>query len=217
MISPKTPSSPADAWITSTLLADSGALPLASRLRTLTPGLRLAGPALTVHVPAGDNLAIHAALSRARPGDVLVIDGQAHLERALMGGIMSTQAKAAGVAGVVIDGAMRDVAELPAIGLPAFACGVHPAGPHKAGPGRVGHPVHCAGVEVRPGDWIFGDDDGVVVVPAARREQIVAAAGAKLAREQARLAAIARGELVAAWLADALAAGGVEFADDTAR
>ena len=203
---------PIPAGLTSTLLADAGALPLASRIRTLTPGLAVFGPALTVQVPAGDNLAIHAALAHAQPGDVLVIDGAGHLERALMGGIMSTQARATGVAGVVIDGAMRDAAELRAMGMPSFAAGVHPAGPHKAGDGSVGLPVTCGDVNVSTGDWIFGDDDGVVVVPVARKNELISGALAKLGREQARLTAIARGELVAGWLPDALAAAKVRIA-----
>ena len=198
--------------LTSTLLADVGALPLASRIRTLTPGLAVFGPALTIQVPAGDNLAIHAALAHAQPGDVLVIDGAGHLERALMGGIMSTQARATGVAGVVIDGAMRDAAELRAMGMPSFAAGVHPAGPHKAGDGSVGLTITCGGVAVSTGDWVFGDDDGVVIVPLARKQELIAGALDKLGREQARLAAIAHGELVAGWLPEALAQANVQIA-----
>ncbi len=201
-------------WLTSTLLADAGALPLTSAIRPLTPGLRMFGPALTVSVPPGDNLAIHAALAVVKSGEVLVIDGQGHRERALMGGIMSTQAHASSVAGVVIDGAMRDAAELATIGLPAFALGVHPAGPHKNGDGSVGQPIHCCGAAVSTGDWVFGDDDGVVVLPAAQHDALLAGAQAKFKREQTRLSAIARGELVAGWLKDSLAAANVQFTPD---
>lgn len=200
-------------WLTSTLLADAGALALPSAIRTLTPGLCMWGPALTVSTPPGDNLAIHAALSVVRAGEILVVDGQGHRERALMGGIMSTQAHATQVGGVLIDGAMRDAAELARIGLPAFALCVHPAGPFKNGDGSVGQSIHCAGVPVSTGDWIFGDDDGVVVLPVAAREALLAGAEAKFKREQARMAAIARGELVAGWLKDALAGANVQIAD----
>ncbi len=191
--------------LTSTLLADVGAPALHSRIKPLTPGLRLLGRALPVSVPPGDNLAIHAALSLAQPGDVLVVDGGGYLERALMGGIMTTQAQAIGLAGVVIDGAMRDGQELVALGLPVFAAGLHPAGPFKKGDGTVHAPIVCGGVAVHSGDWVLGDDDGLVVVPPAQRDALIAAARDKLAREQARLAAIARGEFTPGWLPQALA------------
>ncbi|RYF70877.1 MAG: RraA family protein [Comamonadaceae bacterium] len=191
--------------LTSTLLADVGAPAMHGRIKPLAPGMRVRGRALAVSVPPGDNLAIHAALSVAQPGDVLVVDGGGYVERALMGGIMTTQAHALGLAGVVIDGAMRDVQELVALGLPVFAAGLHPAGPFKNGDGTVNAPIVCAGVAVCSGDWIVGDDDGVVVVPPAQQDALLAAGRSKLAREQARIAAIARGELTPGWLAQTLA------------
>lgn len=197
--------------LASTLLADVGAAAMHSRIRLLTPGLRLVGRALTVQVPVGDNLAIHAALSIARPGDVLVVDGGGYGERALMGGIMMTQAQATGMAGVVIDGAMRDTQELQALGLPAFAAAVHPAGPFKSGPGRVHAPVQCGGVVVHDGDWILGDDDGVAVIPPHQLGVLTQAAFAKQQRESDRMKAIAQGALRPDWLETALVAGKVEF------
>lgn len=192
--------------LTSTLLADVGAQAMHSRLKPLIPKRRLLGRALTVSVPPGDNLAIHAALSQAQPGDVLVVDGGGYLERALMGGIMMTQAKALGLTGVVVDGAMRDAQELIELGVPAFAAGLHPAGPFKKGDGTVNAPIVCGGVVVCSGDWVLGDDDGLVVVAQAQQEAFTAAARDKLGREQARLAAIARGALSPDWLLKALAA-----------
>jgi len=196
----------------STLLADVGARTMRAAIKPLRPGWLLRGRALTVAVPAGDNLAIHAALALARPGDVLVIDGQGYADRALMGGIMCAQALATGIAGVVIDGAMRDAAELRAGGLPVFAAALSPAGPHKAGGGRVNHPIQCGGVTVAPGDWILGDDDGVVVFGAAESAALVAAAQAKGGLEARRMAAIARGELRPAWLDAALAGAEIDIA-----
>lgn len=117
-----------------------------------------------------------------------------------MGGIMTTQAKAAGLAGAVIDGAIRDSLELVGLGLPVFAAGAHPAGPSKKGDGSVLHPIVCAGAPVRAGDWIHGDCDGVVVVPRERKDELLGAAHAKYLREQERMAAIARGDLKPAWL-----------------
>lgn len=199
--------------LSSTLLADVGAPAMHSRIRPMLVGARLVGPALTVQVPHGDNLAIHAALALAQPGDVLVIDGGDYRERALMGGIMMTQAKAAGVAGVVIDGAMRDWQELQSLSLPAYACGVHPNGPHKNGPGSIHTPVSCGGVLVRQGDWVVADDDGVVVVAPERAAQLIADANAKQGRENQRLAAIAQGILKPAWLDTALAANKLVIAE----
>jgi len=187
-------------WLASSLLADVGAYALSVRIKPLDPAWRLWGPALPVSVPPGDNLAIHHALTLAQAGEVLVVDAQAYLERAVMGGIMTTQSKAAGLAGVVIDGAIRDSLELVELGLPVFAAGTHPAGPSKKGDGSVLHPIVCAGPPVRAGDWIHGDCDGVVVVPMERKDELLAAAHAKYLREQERMAAIARGELKPAWL-----------------
>lgn len=187
-------------WLTSTLLADVGAPACASRLKPLDENSRVFGPALTVSVPPGDNLAIHLALTLIRPGEVLVVDGQGFTERALMGGIMSTQAHAAGVAGVVIDGAIRDRLELVALGLPMFAAAAHPAGPFKKGDGEVLTPIVCAGAPIRPGDWIFGDAEGVVVLPVEHKQALIDKARAKFEREQARMQAIAAGRLKPDWL-----------------
>lgn len=198
--------------LSSTLLADVGASVLQAAIKPLRPGWVLRGRALTVAVPAGDNLAIHAALAIARPGEVLVIDAQGHTERAVMGGIMCAQAAACGLAGVVIDGAMRDAQELRAAALPVFARAISPAGPHKQGGGSVGKAIRCAGVTIRSGDWIFADDDGVVAFESARGEALVAAALAKGQAETQRMAAIARGELRPAWLDEALARNPIEMA-----
>lgn len=192
-------------WLTSTLLADVGAFAMASRINPVDPESRAYGPALTVSVPPGDNLAIHLALTLGRPGDVLIVDGQGYTERALMGGIMCTQAKATGFAGVIVDGAIRDQLELKKLGLPVFAAASHPAGPTKKGDGAVLHPVVCAGAPVAPGDWIFADADGVAVLPAARKGDLLAKARAKFDREQARMDAIAAGALTPPWLEGELA------------
>lgn len=189
----------------STLLADVGARVMRTAVKPLRAGWLLRGRALTVSVPAGDNLAIHAALAMAQPGEVLVVDAQGYADRAVMGGIMCAQAAAAGIAGVVVDGAMRDAAELREGALPVFAAALSPAGPHKAGGGSVGRSIQCGGVTVNPGDWILGDDDGLVVFGPAESDGLIAAALAKGKAEALRMAAIARGELRPAWLDDALA------------
>lgn len=140
---------------------------VASGLLPVWAGAKLAGPAYTVWTRPGDNLYIHQALDNARPGDVIVINGGGDISRALIGDLIGIRAKNLGIAGFVIDGAVRDADALADCGLPVFARAVTPAGPYKFGPGRLQLPVAVAGVVVSPGDIIVADADGVVVV---RRE-----------------------------------------------
>ena len=127
--------------------------------------MRVAGPAITVRLSAGDNLMIYQALEVCRPGDVLVIETRRSTLTAIWGDKLSRLAKDAGVAGMVTDGCVRDRAGIRAVGLPVFASPIHAAnGPHKNGPGEVNTPVSVGGVAVLPGDLIVGDADGVVVV-----------------------------------------------------
>lgn len=139
-------------------------------------GARLAGPARTVWTRSGDNLYLHRALDVAEPGDVIVVNGHGDLSRALMGDLIGIRAQRLGVAGFVIDGAVRDADALGELGLPVFACGVTPAGPYKNGPGRLDVPVAIGGVVVHPGDIIVADADGVVVVPSETAEATLLAA-----------------------------------------
>lgn len=134
-------------------------------IRPVTPGLKMAGSVLPIQTREGDNLAIHRALDDARPGDVLVINANSETNRACFGDILGELCLARGIAGVVIDGATRDVDELLALGLPTFARGICPAGPFKYGPGVIGAPVACGNVVCNPGDAILGDSDGIVVIP----------------------------------------------------
>ena len=179
------------------------------RIQALRPRMKVAGTAFTVEVRPGDNLMIHAAMSLARPGDVLVIDGIADLTSALMGTIMMTACKQLGIAGVVVDGAVRDTLEIDEMEFPVFAAGFNPNGPTKNCPGRIGHPVTVGGVTVHPGDFIIGDADGVVVVEREKIESLLPAAEKKVADESARIAAIKRGDTAAKWLAAALRSAGV--------
>lgn len=169
-------------------------------IRRLTPGLTLCGPALTVEARPGDNLLMHAALAIAKPGDVLVVDGRGDMSCALAGGLMGRQAKLQGLAGWVVDGALRDIDELTEIGLPAFARGSCPGGPDKEGPGRVGVTITCGGQVVEPGDIIVGDADGVAVIPRAIAAAAVGLAEAKTAQENERRAEMEAGKMVPDWL-----------------
>jgi len=179
------------------------------RIRPLHPAMKLAGPAFTVEVRPGDNLMIHAAMSLARPGDVLVIDGKGDLSSALMGTIMMTACKQLGLAGVVMDGAARDSIELIEMGFPVFAAGTNPNGPTKNIGGRVGHPVSVGGVTIQPGDFIIGDNDGVVVIEREKVASLIPAADKKVKDEAARIAAIKTGDTAAKWLNAALRNAGV--------
>jgi Demethylmenaquinone methyltransferase len=151
------------------ILADVGGRrgTLNGRVKPLSPKMKVAGPAITVEVRPGDNLAIHAALAIAKPGDVIVVDGKGDQTCALIGEIMATQAHATGIAGFVIDAAVRDSHELANGDFPVFSAGLNPCGPTKSVAGRVNSPISAGGTTVNPGDLIVGDADGVVVVPRA--------------------------------------------------
>ncbi|WP_209616653.1 RraA family protein [Saccharothrix coeruleofusca] len=142
-------------------------------IRLFTGHAALLGNALTVDVRSGDNLAVHRALDEARPGDVLVVNGHGDITRALIGDLIGEIMVNNGVVGAVVDGAVRDVRALSAMGLAVYARAVTPAGPFKDGPGAIGVPVAVGGVVVAAGDVVVGDADGVVVVPRHRVREVV--------------------------------------------
>lgn len=165
---------------------------------------RVAGPAFPVRTRPGDNLVVHRALDLAPAGTVLVVDAGGHTDRAVFGEILARYAAARGLVGVVVDGAVRDAAELATGPLPVFARGVSPLGPYKDGPGEIGGPVQVGGTAVRAGDVVVGDADGVAVLPAGRADR-VAAAAADLGRDEERmLAAIAAGTWDRSWVTERL-------------
>ncbi|MCW5670519.1 MAG: RraA family protein [Hydrogenophaga sp.] len=182
---------------------------LHGRITALRPSMKVVGTAFTVEVRPGDNLMIHAAMSLARPGDVLVVDGKGDQTAALMGTIMMTACQKLGIAGVVIDGAVRDSLELEEMGFPVFSVGTNPNGPTKLVPGRIGHPICIGGVTVNPGDLVLGDADGVVIVERHKIESLLPLAEKKVKDEAARIAAIQQGDTAAKWLDAALRAAGV--------
>lgn len=193
------------------ILADVGGRrgALGGRIAPLSPRMKVAGPAFTVELRPGDNLMFHAALALAQPGDVIVVEGKGDRSAALCGTIMTTQAQASGLAGFVVDAAVRDSDEIIESGFPVFSVGTNPNGPTKGLPGRVNWPVSLAGVTVNPGDLIVGDADGVVVVPRENVAEILVLAQQKVDAEARRIAEIKAGKLGAPWLADALRAAGV--------
>lgn len=193
------------------ILADvAGRRGTLDRVAPLSPGMRLAGPALTIEVRAGDNLMIHAAMAMAKPGDVLVIDGKGDTSCALMGALMINACKVLGLGGVVIDGAIRDTDELRELGFPVFAVGANPNGPTKFIPGRINWPVSAGGISISPGDLVVGDADGVVVVEREKAASLLPLAAKKVADETKRLDDIkAKRALKPGWLDASLRAAGV--------
>ena len=180
------------------------------RIAPLSPEMALAGPAFTIEVRPGDNLMIHTAMTLARPGDILVIDGKGDRTCALMGAIMLNTCKQLKLGGVVIDAAIRDTLELRELGFPVFAVGANPNGPTKFVPGRINWPISCGDIAVRPGDLIVADADGVVVIERERAESLLPLATKKLADETARIEAIRQNkDLRPQWLEGALRAAGV--------
>jgi regulator of RNase E activity RraA len=150
-----------------------------------SPIPRLVGPAFTVRCPPADNLMLHAAIYRAAPGSVVVVQA-GDIDYAVAGGNVCAVAQRRGIAGFVVDGVIRDLGEVRAMGFPVFARGVIPVPGVKRAVTALNVEVRCGGVTVRGGDLVVADEEGVVVVPAARREQILADARARAAKDSAR-------------------------------
>jgi 4-hydroxy-4-methyl-2-oxoglutarate aldolase len=140
---------------------------------------RIAGPAFTVRTAHHDNLMLHAAIYRAEPGDVIVVEAGDD-SMAVAGGNVCAIAQKRGVAGFIVDGVIRDIGESRANGFPLFARGRSPIPAAKEGPGEINHPIRCGGVVVHPGDIVVADDEGIVVVPHARAVEFLRKAQAKV-------------------------------------
>ncbi|MFB7503492.1 RraA family protein [Streptomyces broussonetiae] len=172
------------------------------------PVPRVAGPAFTVSCPPGDNLMLHAAVHRAGPGSVIVVES-GDLDHALAGGNVCAVAQRRGVAAFVADGLIRDLGEVRGLGFPVFGRGIIPIPGAKKAVRPLNEPVRCGGVRVESGDVVVADGEGVVVVPAGRAAQVLQGARAKLAKEA--------GETLDDWekahrarIDEILAAGGFE-------
>jgi regulator of RNase E activity RraA len=164
----------------------------------------LAGPAYTVHTRPGDNLFVHKAIDSAQAGDVVVIDAGGDCTNSLMGEMMLTHSETRGLAGVVIDGAIRDSGHVSNHDFPVFAAGITHRGPYQTGPGELNVPVAIGGVVVMPGDLIVGDDDGVVCVPYDMTDQILELATKRLAGENAQRDRVRNGTVDRKWIDDRL-------------
>lgn len=152
-----------------------------SAIKPIRTGMRVLGRAFTCKCEPGDNLTLHAALKLAQAGDVIVCSAGGFTEQGLFGDVMASCAKGKGIAGLVVDGGVRDAAELARVGFPVFSRSISIKGAVKESLGTLNQPIVVGGELVSPGDLIIGDDDGVCVVPAAR---IAETAEASLAREQ---------------------------------
>ncbi|PMC67848.1 methyltransferase [Fusobacterium nucleatum] len=175
----------------------------------------MAGSALTVKVRAGDNLALHAALNMATEGDVIVVSNEGDNTRALMGEIMMTYlCYFKKIAGIILDGPIRDIDEIGGWNFPVYATGTTPGGPYKEGPGEVNVPISCGEVSVNPGDIIVADKDGIIVIPKRDSETILAVAKKLHANDSAKAQAAKTGSTNRDWVTKLLDEKKFEFIDD---
>ncbi|MGA2472595.1 MAG: dimethylmenaquinone methyltransferase [Acidimicrobiales bacterium] len=164
-------------------LGESGGRAADRRLRPVWPGAVVAAPAYPVGCTPGDNLAVHVAVTKAPRGSVLVVDVGRVADRGYWGEVLTTAAEAAGLAGLVLDGGVRDVAALEAHGFPVFSSTIALTGATKDKPGTVGAPVRVGGVLVSAGDWVVADVDGVTFVPGGALDEVLAAGRGREAKE----------------------------------
>ncbi|MDQ3709461.1 MAG: 4-carboxy-4-hydroxy-2-oxoadipate aldolase/oxaloacetate decarboxylase [Actinomycetota bacterium] len=188
------------------------------RLRPIYAGAHIAGTAVTVSVPPGDNWMLHVAVEQCSDGDVVVVSPTSRSESGFFGELLATALQARGVRGLIIDAGCRDVGELERMGFPVWSRCVSATGTVKETLGDVNLPLVCAGQLVNPGDVVVADDDGVVVVPRARAAEVLAASQAREDKE-----AVARGRYQAGELSldthamrDALAQKGLRYVDKEA-
>lgn len=177
-----------------------------------------AGPAFTVKARAGDNLALHAALNFCGEGDFIVVSNEEDDTRALMGEIMMAYLMCTKkVAGIVLDGPIRDIDEIGKWDFPVYCTGTTPGGPYKDGPGEINVPISCGGVSVNPGDIILADPDGVIVIPRRDAEVVLEDAKKFMAQDAPKLIAARNGTSNRAWVNKSLEEKGFEIIDDIYR
>ena len=166
---------------------------LDSGMKPIDPTSRLAGPALTVDARPGDNLVLHYAVQKARPGDVLVVDAKGFMEAGPWGDVLTLQAMKLGIAGLVVNGCVRDANLIIGLGFPVFCRGLSIKGTGKNQPGKVNVPVTIGDVWINPGDIIVGDRDGLVVVAQNEVEMAIASSLAREEKEARQREAIDHG------------------------
>jgi len=155
-----------------------------AEIKGLNSNIKMVGTAVTVKGMVGCNLMSHKAIYVAGPGDVIVFDARRHMDTSVWGFFQTKACVLRGIAGVVIDGSVRDSLEIRQSGFPVFCRGITPAGPHKGWGDSVNVSIQCGGVPVSPGDIIVGDDDGVIVVPGSQAREILKKADAEVRKEE---------------------------------
>jgi 4-hydroxy-4-methyl-2-oxoglutarate aldolase len=159
-------------------------------IKPLKEEYKVVGRAFTVKIPVGENLSVLEAISKAKPGDILVVDAKGDQYRAIAGDFVVGMAQTLGLGGLVVDGVIRDIVGVKALNFPVFSRGTTVAASGKIGVGEVNVPISCGGVPVIPGDIIVGDADGVVVIPQAMEQKILLKSMEKMKKDEIREASI---------------------------
>jgi 4-hydroxy-4-methyl-2-oxoglutarate aldolase len=155
-------------------------------IKPLKEEYKAAGRAFTVKIPVGENLTVLEAISKSKPGDILVVDAKGDQYRAIAGDFVVGMAQTLEIGGLVVDGVIRDIVGVKALNFPVFSRGTTVAASNKAGIGEINVPISCGGVSVNPGDIIVGDADGVVVIPQAREQEILLKSLDKMKKDETR-------------------------------
>jgi RraA family protein len=184
---------------------------VSSYLRPYHKEGKLVGPAFTVKTRPGDNLMVHKAIDIAEPGDIIVVDAGGDVTNAIVGEIMMRIAQKRGIAGFVIDGAIRDLEAISKDVFPVYARGVTHRGPYKDGPGEINVPVSIGRMIINPGDIIVGDEDGLAVIPLEEAEDVIRQVKAQQEREENILQSIQEGTINRDWVDETLKQKGCEF------
>ena len=182
-----------------------------SKIRPFHPKPIMVGHALTIHCPPGDNLVLQKAIEMAEPGDILVFNAGGDTTQAPVGEIVVSNCIRRGVAGLVIDGAVRDSDILPTLAIPVFAKGVTHRGCYKEGPGEINVTIACGGVVVRAGDLVVGDSDGIVIVPYEEAEGLLPKLLKKVEQEEQVLEQIRNKTIDRSWVDQELRDKGYTF------